>query len=140
MIKVTKDKTIYIFYEDFEYNKENPEDTIFGFDIRINCSGIPDFIYMVVKKKGSCKIITNGWEREYNYEDGILTQTYKSNNKKSSQVTTTKAEISEEKMKLIMEAMWNVYKEDWPKIIAKKQETAEKISQSKIKTNSDIPF
>lgn len=133
MIKVEKNNTVYRFYEEFEYNKDNPEDTIFGFDICITCSGIPDFIYMVVKKKGTYENIAPGWKRQYKYEDGILTQTYKKNKEQN----ITKAEISEEKMKDIMEIMSNVYREDWPKIIAQNQEKNNKISQSKTKKHSE---
>ena len=52
----------------------------------------------------------------------------------------TETEISEEKMKDIMEAMWNVYQEDWPKVIAKRQEMANKVSKTKTINNSEIPF
>jgi len=139
MIKTEKLNSLYIFSEDFEYNAKDPEHTIFGFNIWINCEGIPDFIYMVVKKKGPCKIVTNGWEREYQYKDGILTQSYKTK-KNVNNTHVTETEISEEKMKDIMEAMWNVYQEDWPKIAIRKQEKNNKISQSKTKNNSEIPF
>lgn len=139
MIKVEKNNTLYAFYEEFEYNKNNPEESVFGFNIWINCEGIPDFIYMVVKKKGPCKIVTNGWEREYKYKDGILTQSYKTK-KNADNIHVTETEISEEKMKDIMEAMWNVYQEDWPKVIAKRQEMANKVSKTKTMNNSEIPF
>ena len=139
MIKVEKNNTLYAFYEEFEYNKNNPEESLFGFNIWINFEGIPDFIYMVVKKKVQCKNITNGWEREYKYKDGILTQSYKTK-KNVNNTHVTETEISEEKMKDIMEAMWNVYQEDWPKVIAKRQEMANKVSKTKTINNSEIPF
>lgn len=132
MIQVEKNKTLYIFSEEFEYNKENPQDTNFGFKIWINCGGIPDFIHMFLKKEESCKIETNGWEREYRYKDGILTQIYKTK-KDSDNITSIAADISESKMKQVCDAMWDIYLQDWPKIITKRQEMADKISQTKKK-------
>lgn len=133
MIKCETIKSLYLFKEDLFFDKDNIEQTTYGFEVWINYEGIKDFIYMALNKK-SCTVSMCGWERTYTYNNGILTQEYKTAKGKEKVYT---AQIDEEKMKDLLQMMYDVYVRDMSVVKEKRALKNAKTSASiKAKVNN----
>lgn len=135
--KLLKDgSSIHVFYEESEYNENNPELTNFGFDILTKWKFMPELLYILIKG-GELKASDRNWYRYYHFDlkSKCLTQTFKEPRAKED--TTIKTFLRDDEIKDLCKLISEKQREYRGEIIAKSEDRRQKIRETQLKNNME---
>lgn len=126
-----ENSTLHSFFEDAEYNPENPQLSNFGFEILINWKFMPSFIYIMVKG-GEFTAVDRNWKRTYNFdiESKCLTQTFKE--PRATEDTVIKTFLRDDEIKDLCILVSNIQKEYRSEIVTKTSNKNAKIGATQL--------
>lgn len=134
--KLIKDgSSIHVFYEESEYNENNPELTNFGFDILTKWKFMPELLYILIKG-GELKASDRNWYRYYHFDlkSKCLTQIFREPRAKED--TIIKTFLRDDEIKDLCKLISEKQREYRGEIIAKSEERKRKISNAMINKNA----
>lgn len=133
--KLLKDgSSIHVFYEESEYNENNPELTNFGFDILTKWKFMPELLYILIKG-GELKASDRNWYRYYHFDlkSKCLTQIFKEPRAKED--TVVKTFLRDDEIKDLCKLISEKQREYRDEIIAKIEDRKQKIRETQLKNN-----